>query len=35
LFRRCPTRHSSTYRAAVAFTSEQNTCRCLHVHRIC
>jgi hypothetical protein len=24
-----------TYRAAVAFTSEQNTCRCLHVHRIC
>ena len=35
LLRRCPTRHFLTYRAAVAFTSEQNTCRCLHVHRIC
>ncbi len=35
LLRRCPTRLLSDYRAAVAFTSAQNTCRYLHVHRIC
>jgi hypothetical protein len=34
LIRRCPSRLLSTYRAAVTFTSEQNTCRYLHVHRI-
>ena len=26
---------SKAHRAAVAFTSEQNACRCLHAHRIC